>query len=215
MNEHFVTEGTYVEKITRYSLSDKSVDVIYKYEGEKSAISALKAYGNQMFFLIQTFEQVENDGKKMWTRNSKGLYGFDTDTGEIGLLFDENISDYSVDVNNNYIYYLVKNDGIYRYDIETKDTKRIVDVMEYELYSGNMSCDGKYIYVSNPEKNNNDMCVFDSEGNNITTISRVNCPGSVIFGDEEYLIEMLLDENSHKSTIKIIDKKQPDSWQWK
>jgi len=33
--------------------TDGSKDVIYEYKGEKSAICALKSYGNQLFFVIQ------------------------------------------------------------------------------------------------------------------------------------------------------------------
>ena len=217
MNEHFVTEGVYTEKITRCNLTDGSKDVIYEYKGEKSAICALKSYGNQLFFVIQVYEKVENDDAELWTRNSKGLYGYNEDSGEIGKILDGNIVDYTVNVNDNCIYYFVKNDGIYKYNIESEEDIKIIDSKEYAISYGNISSDEQYIYIDNSwasGKTQGKIYVFNKEGCNVNVISRKGCHGWALFGDEQYMIDIYGDDDGKEKIQYIEKKKAVDEWEW-
>ena len=217
MNEHFVTEGVYTEKITRCNLTDGSKDVIYEYKGEKSAICALKSYGNQLFFVIEVYEKVENDDAELWTRNSKGLYVYNEDSGEIGKILDGNIVDYTVNVNDNCIYYFVKNDGIYKYNIESEEDIKIIDSKEYAISYGNISSDEQYIYIDNSwasGKTQGEIYVFNKEGCNVNVISRKGCHGWALFGDEQYMIHIYGDDDGKEKIQYIEKKKAVDEWEW-
>jgi hypothetical protein len=146
MNQHLGLNEEYTETIIRYSLDGKSSDTVVSYKGVNSAISNVKASGNQLFFIVQSYE-LNTDTREL-NIVYKDLYVYNMDSGNMGVAIEGSIMDYSLDQSENKIYYYVKSDGLYVYDISSKEAKRVYEATDDDQYAY-ISSDSNYIYINN------------------------------------------------------------------
>lgn len=208
---HLGSEEEATETIKRYSLKDKSEEVVVEYTGNGAAISAAKSYGDRLYFLIRT-ATVEKDEEKetvIVNESYNGLYAYEYETGKAGKVLDANITDYCINEETGDIYYYQYNDGLYNYNVKTKETKKLLDADESTRVA-EISFDGEYIYIDNrfwvsTAKRNSQLyydtfcSVVSPDG---TLINTIDCTGEsfAFFGDEQYMFTEIFAQNEGRDT---------------
>jgi len=198
------------EVVNKMSLDGKSEETIFEFTGTNARIYNGRSYGNKLLFLIETYKKDEN---KNYDLKGLGLYAYDYITGETSKVIDDNISDYSVDLQNNMIYYFVVGEGLYKMNISTKETKKIFEANEDCMY-GELSYDGRYLYIDNEFwiglqlgkiKIQEKCWVVDANG---TIINTIPCDDflEMYFGDEKFLFGFKINNTGGNSMV-FIDKK--------
>lgn len=76
------------------------------------------------------------------------LYAYDYKTGTAGKVLEGSITDYCIDEVSGNIYYYEYNDGMYCYNVKSKEKNKIFDGSE-ETRKMELSFDGKYVYADN------------------------------------------------------------------
>lgn len=193
-----------VETITRYSLDGKEKEVVVEYRGVGASINNAKIYGNQLFFTIEEMQKKEVDGIEQAVTEYSGLYVYNVETGEYGKAIDKPITGYCIDSQNNLLYYFEDAVGLFSFNIETEETKIIMEADE-QSQKLELSCDGKYVYTSNKiwnaqaKRTGKDITVeylvLKADG---TIVNRIACnnASSLKFGDEENLFIVLKSRDS-------------------
>jgi hypothetical protein len=193
MNQHLGLNEEYTETIIRYSLDGKSKDTVVSYKGVNSAISNVKASGNQLFFIVQSYE-LNTDTREL-NIAYKDLYVYNMDSGNMGVAIEGSIMDYSLDQSENKIYYYVKSDGLYVYDISSKEAKRVYEATDDDQYAY-ISSDSNYIYINNylwrslarraGVTVDATLKVLDKTGREVSVIDSSDIY-NVFWGDENYI----------------------------
>ena len=206
------SDTEYTEVIRKFSLDGKSEGNIFEYTGTNIAISTGESYGNILFFEIK---QVTKDTNDKLTGSSLGLFAYDYTTQETDQVMSSNIRSFSIDEKNSIIYYFIDGEGLYKYNITTKENVKIFEADE-ETGSCLISYDGRYIYMNNlgwcitqkstlKKKLTQKCWVIDSDGSIINTI---NCDGILVFyfGDDAFLFAEKAN-NSSPADLAYINKK--------
>jgi len=206
------SDTEYTEVIKKFSLDGKSEGNIFEYTGTNIEISIGESYGNILFFEIK---QVTKDTNDKLTGSALGLFAYDYTTQETDQVMSSNISSFSIDEKNSIIYYFVEGEGLYKYNILTKEKFEIFEADE-ETGFCQVSYDGRYIYMNNffwcntqkvtlKKKLTQKCWVIDSDGSIINTI---NCDGilTFYFGDAAFLFAEKMNDTS-PSSLAYINKK--------
>lgn len=203
------------ETIRRYSLDGKTEETIIEYTGTNVSINSVKNYGSQLFFLISSLSMEREDGNRKYNYSYNGLYTYNCKTGEAGKVIDNKITDYAVDEQNGRIYYYTLGEGLFEYNISSKEVKKLYTA---DADSGicDISYDGKYIYLYNgrwssytktSESEVEVKCrVIEKNGNELCQIS-FNNPIFCYFGDSSYMFALQGDEEG-KTALTYLDKKR-------
>lgn len=198
--------------IKRVSLTDGTGKNVYEYKAKAASIDNGKTFGDKLFFMIK--ENSRDEKTSILTVKSNGLYTYDYKTKETGLVLDDNIFDYYVDTENNFLYYFVTGEGLYKMDMKTRDKSMIFEATE-KMGMCNLSYDGKYLYLDNfvycssladsKEYQYKKCVVLDSSGKVINTI---DCKNYLImyYGDENFMFALRPGEGAMNGLV-YIDKK--------
>ncbi len=217
---HLGNEEEAVETIKRYSLDGKKEETVLEYTGTGAAITRAKSYGERLYFLIETATMSKDEKANKVIMNSRynSLYAYDYKTGTAGKVLEGSITDYCIDEVSGNIYYYEYNDGMYCYNVKSKEKNKIFDGSE-ETRKMELSFDGKYVYADNRfwsieaarsyQTYDRKCVVYSTDGKLINTIS---CKGETFafFGDEDYMFaEVEFEEKSSsgsKSGLAYIKK---------
>ena len=147
---HLGNEEEAVETIKRYSLDGKKEETVLEYTGTGAAITRAKSYGERLYFLIETATMSKDEKANKVIMNSRynSLYAYDYKTGTAGKVLEGSITDYCIDEVSGNIYYYEYNDGMYCYNVKSKEKNKIFDGSE-ETRKMELSFDGKYVYADN------------------------------------------------------------------
>ena len=102
----------HTETITRYTLDGKSQERVVEWNAVSGAIHSVKNYGNTIFFLLSGLTINKNESGQEWTYTYQGLYAYNHQTGQSGKIIDAEITSYSVDEEQEQIYYFAYADGL-------------------------------------------------------------------------------------------------------
>ena len=184
------TQGDIV--IRRRSLDGKEDEIVYTYTGDGCFFEAVKYYGGKLFFTVK--EGKTDVETRQNTMVSRGLYVYDVDSKEVVRLLDEQVCDYSVDMENNIIYYYVLEDGLYKKKLSGGEAELLYKAQE-DTGICFMSFDGQYIYLDNSrwfsfaDYTKIDwtkmLIVMDTDGKEVNRIDTLSY--TVLFGDSDYL----------------------------
>jgi len=173
--------------IRKRSLDGKQDEIIFSQTGKNIMVEAAKSYGDKLFFIV---ENVPNEDKQS-VAQSLGLYEYDYNTKQVKNILDKNICDYTIDVEDELIYYYVMDDGLYEWDIASDKTTKIYDG------AGNTSCkvsnDGNYLYMNFVQDKMTYMLVMNLEGQQLNKIETGTANtnsytnNNTFFGDEQYM----------------------------
>lgn len=201
----------YTATIHKFSLDGKNDDIIYSYTAKGAIIENVKSYGEKLMFIV---EEVTFDGTKS-SIGGKGVYAYDYKSGNTELIIDDAVTDYSLNVKNNELYYFVYNDGLYLSKLDSlQDTKKILwKAPEDNLYSF-VSFDGDNIYLSNSRWYTLSNCkykialwILGIDGQEKKKISDIDA----YFGDGNYMFA----RTSKRDAIQVIkseDILSKDEW---
>ena len=129
--------------IYRMSLDKREVETVYTYNGVNSAFIKLRGYGSNLYFTIMSVEADEN-GK--FSRSGKGLFCYNSESGEVNKVIDESIYDYCIDTDKGYIYYYVYGEGLYR--AKDKIKEKVFEATDQTGFC-DLSYDGRFVYMEN------------------------------------------------------------------
>lgn len=200
--------------IRRRSLNGREDEKVFEYSGSGITISAVKNYGDRMYFTVteqMKTEEIPEDAEKMSWISGSGIFVYDINNRQTEKLIDEDVSDFTIDLNRGNIYYFVRDDGIYRRALNGGPSERIYPCEKGINNYSQISTDGEYLYVSNDEYCINDflgqlqpyLWVLDMNGAVINQIK--SSEGYVIcFGDEQFLFA----RTENLSNIKYISKSE-------
>ncbi len=122
ISDNVVDDTEHMAAIYRMSLTDGTLEAAYETTGVNMVIGGVKAYGEQVYFLIKKL--VVNE-KGEHSLKGDGLFVIDVSTNESRKLLEQSIQSYSFDIENNSLYYYVIDDGAYRYKFDDKSNTRI------------------------------------------------------------------------------------------
>lgn len=189
---HSGSDKEAVNVLKRVSLKDKTVEDVFSYRGTGTDIGKLKAYGNQLFFIVGGADIDKSTSQmKIFTK----MYGYDYQTGNTQAISEEPIYDYCFDEEQNCLYYFVLGEGVYSYSLATKEKTQIKKVDD-RLALATLSFDGTYLYIYNggygsavDMKKNIDktIFVFDRAGVQQRELHLEKDISAVYFGDSQYL----------------------------
>jgi hypothetical protein len=222
MNQHLALNEEYTETIIRYSLDGKSSDTVVSYKGVNSAISNVRVSGNQLFFIVQSYE-LNTDTREL-NIVYKDLYVYNMDSGDMGVAIEGSIMDYSLNQSENKIYYYVKSDGLYVYDISSKEAKRVYEATDDDQYAY-ISSDSNYIYINNylwtslarraGVTVDATLKVLDKTGREVSVIDSSDIY-NVFWGDENYLFAEGVTSDVGASGMRYIKKSEiSTSTEWR
>ncbi|MDF2539298.1 MAG: hypothetical protein K0S76_2319 [Herbinix sp.] len=204
--------------IKRWNLdSDHTEEVLLsqKIDVKDRTIFGLKGYGNYIYFVELTYSTDDFEDSE-----SK-LYRLHINTGEIEeIVVGGNLIDYYI--SEGYLYYVLRPGNlIYKMNMETKETKLIIDNQDetYLPYVSNIILDGDYIYYQNlyhyllsNEEYDKECRVYDLDGNLVDTIDMDgNCTYSDdILGvyNDKLIIAWANEENPLANYYYTLDKSQ-------
>lgn len=199
------------EVIRRRSLDGKEDENIYEYEAQGAQITAVKNYGDKLFFVVTEWPRENKESGR--TMKSNGVFVYDLESRQTTHLLDENISDFTVNLEDGNIYYFVIDKGLYKRSLSGGEGVRIYECSP-ELYNNfcQISNDGKYLYLSNEQ---NEMLlakiiklymwVLDYDGKVINEIETPQ-PYSTFFGDGQYVFGSTQNDN-----LAVIRKSEIES----
>lgn len=141
---HTTPDAESTETIKKFSLTTKTVDIVFSYTGINVSLLQQRSYGDELFFIIRSYTK-ENDDV---TVTSQGLFGYNYSTGKTEHIIDADIRDYTIDLKDGFIFYYVYADGLYRVSYDLNDTVKIYNADESSGYCM-LSFDGKNIYMDN------------------------------------------------------------------
>jgi hypothetical protein len=197
--------------LRRRSLDGKEDENVYERTSVGAQVYGVKAYGNKIFFMVEDQSRTsEHSQERVFTRH--GLFVYDCDTKTYEQLIDGAVCDYTIDTDNNVIYYYVVNDGLYKRSLS--DEGKAEKLYKFEDKQTNicqLSYDGTYLYMNNElyptfylEKVNSfEIYVCDRDGN---ILKQIESSGtfSTFFGDSEYLFSF----NKDAGRIRYIKKSE-------
>lgn len=207
--------------IRKISLDKKTDENIITSDESNVIFDAVKSYGGNIFFIYSNTEYNRETGQNVTT--SDGLYYYSGD--KIGKIIDKNISDYSIDVDNKIIYYYVINEGLYKYELQSKN-EELIYKSERNSSLCQVSFDGEYLYLDNrrwcsfamtsefvPE-----LWVLDTEGD-IINVLHTGEANNTFFGDKDNILfevygrSEISGRSIHKiAYIKKIEIENAESW---
>ena len=127
-------------------------------------------------------------GTKM---SGKGVYSYNTKTKETNKVIDDKVTDFTVNIEKNTIFYYVANKGLYKKEFDKNEVKKIFNYSDKENNYAQLSSDKQYIYINNEFYRNMILTksaktytwVIDYDGNQI---NKIETPGiySTYFGDK-------------------------------
>ena len=217
---HASANEEYTERIIEISLDTGKTNVIYEKTGVNVTIQNVKSYGNKLFFTVQ---QINFDEKKNYAVSKGfGLFAYDYQSREVLTVSTDNIHDYCVLPEENLIYYYVTGEGLYKSDINNKQTTMIMKSTN-EIDMCNISYDGTYIYISNLKwvgymqvllgEDCKKCLVLDKEGSIINEISCEEFLG-IYFGDDRYMFARMRGEGSENGLVYIEKKDMENVKEW-
>ena len=179
--------------IRRRSLDGEEDEYVYEYTGQGAVIYAAKSYGDKLFFIVEEEPRVSTEEHSERTYERKGICAYDYNTKQVTQVCREAVCDYTIDVNNNTIYYYVFNDGLYKRKLSDSRAEKIYSMKDGETNICQVSFDGTYVYLSNEQyyvffyqKTDFYLYVLDTDGNEL---NRIATPGMYCtsFGDDKYV----------------------------
>ena len=189
-------------------------DRIYDVTGVSLAIKNVKGFGDGLYFNVQHSERSDEN----ISISSYGLYMYSQSEKNVSQISTENINDYYL--SDNYLYYFINGQGLYKSDIENQKTELIYKSNK-AVDMCNISYDGRYLYISNGKycdylrkvlgNKEKKYIVIDTDGK---VINEISCADSLemLFGDDRYLFCMGMGEDQ----LMYIDKREIEkAEEWK
>ena len=102
----------------------------------------MKGFGDGLYFNVQHSERSDEN----ISISSYGLYMYSQSEKNVSQISTENINDYYL--SDNYLYYFINGQGLYKSDIENQKTELIYKSNK-AVDMCNISYDGRYLYISN------------------------------------------------------------------
>jgi len=130
-------------QLKRMSLDNKKIEDVYKYTGRNGVIQTLKAYSEDVYFIIT---EIEETGGNAFRRVGKGIYTSNVKSNETKKVIDDSVSDFCVDTKNKSLYYYVYSDGLYR--VKDNNKEKITTATEQTGFCS-LIYDGEYVYMDN------------------------------------------------------------------
>jgi len=226
INQHIGMEEEYTETITKYDLNTgENLGDVVSYTGVGSGISNVRIYGNKMLFTITSLRSKgkSDNGRNTLDYQFEGLYVYDCDTSELGIVVDKPVTDYCVIADKNEIIYFVYKDGFYSLNTVDGTEKKLKENEENEqiIY---MSYDGRYVYADNfrwylaaswaglPVER---RCVYyDKDFSEIGRIDESKVGYYIFFGDESTMFYDTSDASQEYISMGYIDKQQ-EKWEYR
>ena len=174
----------------------------------------MKGFGDGLYFNVQHSERSDEN----ISISSYGLYMYSQSEKNVSQISTENINDYYL--SDNYLYYFINGQGLYKSDIENQKTELIYKSNK-AVDMCNISYDGRYLYISNGKycdylrkvlgNNEKKYIVIDTDGK---VINEISCADSLemLFGDDRYLFCMGMGEDQ----LMYMDKREIEkAEEWK
>lgn len=183
--------------IRRRSLDGKEDENIYEKTSIGAQVYGVKCYGNKIFFMVEEQSRASKDSQERLF-NRQGLFVYDCGTKKYEQFIDGAVSDYTIDTDNNVIYYYLVNDGLYKRNLSGEGKpEKLYTFEDKQTNICQLSYDGTYLYMSNelyptfflePAKSY-ELYVCDTDGK---ILKQIETPGpfTMFFGDSEYLFSM-------------------------
>ena len=179
------------QTIRKISLDGKEDDVVFEFDEKGCQISAVKSYGDNLFIMINVVGEGDKESRTMVTMSGKGVYSYNTKTKETNKVIDDKVTDFTVNIEKNTIFYYVANKGLYKKEFDKNEVKKIFNYSDKENNYAQLSSDKQYIYINNEFYRNMILTksaktytwVIDYDGNQI---NKIETPGiySTYFGDK-------------------------------
>lgn len=188
---------TNVATIRERSLDGSKDEIIYSYEDTGAVVYALKSYGDKLFFVEEQQGRVSEEKYAERTFVRKGLYAYDYNTGTVSQFINAAVNDYTIDIENNTIYYYVVDDGLYKKDLNGGSAKKLYTAETGQTNICQLSFDGSYLYMNNEQyftffmepPRQSQTYVFDRDGNIVNEI-KSSSAYSTFFGDDQYMFSL-------------------------
>ena len=203
---HLGLDTEFTEKIVEVSLKNGERNEIYDVTGVSLAIKNVKGFGDGLYFNVQHSERSDEN----ISISSYGLYMYSQSEKNVSQISTENINDYYL--SDNYLYYFINRQGLYKSDIENQKTELIYKSNK-AVDMCNISYDGRYLYISNGKycdylrkvlgNKEKKYIVIDTDGK---VINEISCADSLemLFGDDRYLFCMGMGEDQ----LMYMDKRE-------
>lgn len=194
----------HTETIVKVNLNTKEVQNVYEYTGLKCAITCGKINGSKLYFTMYKYERNENSVKT----EGMGIYVYDMDTDESGVVYQGNVTTYAFNNEEQAIYLLKPDEGVYKMDIASKE-ESLVYAADDKFMTGSISFDGNYIYLCNAGMKSSTinldripkLCiVLDKDGNKIDEFAYQY---NVNYMDNDYLFDISLMGINYMEKTKI------------
>ena len=211
---HLGLDTEFTEKIVEVSLKNGERNEIYDVTGVSLAIKNVKGFGDGLYFNVQHSERSDEN----ISISSYGLYMYSQSEKNVSQISTENINDYYL--SDNYLYYFINGQGLYKSDIENQKTELIYKSNK-AVDMCNISYDGRYLYISNGKycdylrkvlgNKEKKYIVIDTDGK---VINEISCADSLemLFGDDRYLFCMGMGEDQ----LMYMDKREIEkAEEWK
>ena len=215
------TENT--ATIRKRTLDGKQDEIVYSYTDKGAIIYALKSYGNNLYFLEESYDVSKlADGSRDVLFKRKGLFRYEYATGNVLNILENDISDYTFDITNGDLYYYVCDDGLYKQKLNQSAAEKIYSAEDKITNVSQISYMNGYICVSNdmflpyygiyPDESC--LYILDNTGkviNKISTELQEHDRAIVLFGDknkifvngEKGIYYAKLDNNSNYNWEKV------------
>lgn len=121
-------------------IEKKEMTEVYSHMGKDLRIRDLRVVNKNCFFLMSEESGLKED-------NYYWLMDYDAGTKETVKVLDVLIDAY-VPADNGQLFYSVYEDGVYKYNVQTKEAKRIWECSD-DTASVSLAYDGTYLYMDN------------------------------------------------------------------
>lgn len=189
-----ISEEENTVSLIEAELDTGKTHTVYEYTDLNTSIQQIRAYGNQVYFILRKYEKV--DGTP--TLKGKGIYMYDTESGKSQKVLDVDAYDYCIDTANEKIYYSATADGLYCYDIKTSSSNKLLTSSEESAY-WELSFDGEHLFIDNKawceymfyfinseNKYEKKLWMLDLDGKVLQTVTLKNIV-TVLYGDSSKL----------------------------